>query len=164
VRGEVPDERELPAPLTLRLYQGPEVLFSSDRHWLHPLFDLEGFFARTGQDPAATRLVDRITGRAAAFLVVRLGIRELRTLLLSRRAVPVLEQYGVRFRCRELVDRVTCATEDLLLDLQDPEAAWALLRERRLKALRTAPPPLSAAGPGTGPPAAAGSGESPGRG
>ena len=94
-------ELELPAPLTLRLYRGTEVLFSSEKHWLHPLFDLEAFFPRSGQDPAGTRLVDRITGRAAAFLVVRLGIRDLDTRVLSRRAIPVLEAHGVRVRSGE---------------------------------------------------------------
>jgi zinc transport system ATP-binding protein len=125
---------ELPAPLTMRLYAGAEVIFSSEKHWLHPLFDLEDFFLQSGRDPAATCLVDRITGRAAAFLVVRLGIRELRTLVLSRRAIPVLERHGVRFCCREQVDRVLCATEDLLADTQDPEAAWSLLQARRARA------------------------------
>ena len=101
----------LPAPLTLRLYSGDEVIFSSEKHWLHPLFDLEGFFRESGQDPARTRLVDRITGRAAAFLVVRLGIRDLRTLVLSRRAIPVLERHGVRYQCRGTIDKVLCATD-----------------------------------------------------
>ncbi len=121
----------LPAPLTLRLYAADEVIFSSDGHWLHPLFELEAFFAQSGQDPAQTRLVDRITGRAAAFLVARLRIPELHALLLSRRAIPVLERHGIRYRCDELVDQISCATEALLADTQDPEAAWALLQERR---------------------------------
>ncbi len=121
----------LPAPLTLRLFNGDEVLFSSERHWLHPLFDLEAFFAQSGQDPARTRLVDRITGRAAAFLVARLGIPELHTLILSRRAIPILARHGIRYHCGELVDRVTCATEDLLAETLDLEAAWSLLQERR---------------------------------
>lgn len=124
-------ELELPAPLTLRLYSGAGTLFSSEKHWLHPLFDLEDFLSGSGRDPAGTRLVDRVTGRAAAFLVVRLGIRDLGTLVLSRRAIPVLEAGGVRWRCREEVDRLPCATEDLLAGIQDPEAAWELLRERR---------------------------------
>jgi hypothetical protein len=123
----------LPAPLTLRLYAGDEVIFSSDRHWLHPLFELEAFFAQSGQEPARTRLVDRITGRAAAFLVARLGIPELHSLLLSRRAIPVLERYGIRYRGDELVDRVACSTEDLLADTQELEAAWSLLQERRYR-------------------------------
>jgi Domain of unknown function (DUF1893) len=121
----------LPTPLTLRLFDGDNVIFSSERHWLHPLFDLEAFFAQGGQDPARTRLVDRITGRAAAFLVARLGIPELHTVILSRRAIPVLARYGIQCRCGDLVDRVTCATEDLLAETLDLEAAWSLLQERR---------------------------------
>ncbi|MDR3682465.1 MAG: DUF1893 domain-containing protein [Geothrix sp.] len=121
----------LPPPLTLRLYAGAEVLFSSEKHWLHPLFDLEAFFAQSGQDPARTLLVDRITGRAAALLVARLGLPELHTGILSRRALPILAQHGIRYRCGELVDRVACATEDLLAETQDLEAAWSLLQERR---------------------------------
>ena len=123
----------LSAPLTLRLYAGDEVIFSSDRHWLHPLFELEAFFAQNGQDPARTRLVDRITGRAAAFLVARLGIPELHSLLLSRRALPVLERYGIRYRCDELVDQIACATEELLADTLELETAWSLLQERRYR-------------------------------
>lgn len=121
------------APLTLRLYAGAEVLFSSDRHWLHPLFELEAYFAQSGQDPAGTRLVDRITGRAAAFLVARLGIPELHSLLLSRRAIPVLEHYGIHYHGDELVDQIACKTEELLADTQDLEAAWSLLQERRYR-------------------------------
>ena len=135
MKGDPSLELDLPAPLTLGLYEGSELLFASGQHWLHPLFELEGFFARSGREPSRTRLADRITGRAAAFLVVRLGIRELRTGILSRRAIPVLERHGVRFQCREEVDRVLCATEDLLADIQDPDAAWTLLQARRMKAL-----------------------------
>lgn len=138
MRGDPPD-LELPAPLTLRLYAGTRVLFTSEKHWLHPLFDLEGFFARDGIDPAGTRLLDRVTGRAAAFLVARLGIRDMDTLVLSRRAIPVLDQHGVRWRCGQMVDRIQCATEDLLADIRDPEAAWSILQERRCRALKAGP-------------------------
>jgi zinc transport system ATP-binding protein len=127
---------DLPAPWTLRLFLDGRVVFASDRHWLHPLFDLEDFLAGSGLDPAAARLVDRVTGRAAAFLVARLGIRALDTRVLSLQAVPVLEAHGVACRWRERVDRVACMTEDLLAGVQDPEAAWTLLRERRARAGR----------------------------
>lgn len=124
---------DLPPGTTLRLYRGGQVLFESGRRWLHPLFDLEEHLARTGLDPAGTRLADRITGRAAAFLVVRLGIRDLDTRLLSDRAVPVLDAHGVRWRCDERVERVLCMTEDLLADVQDPGEAWTLLQARRAR-------------------------------
>jgi zinc transport system ATP-binding protein len=133
VKGDpIPDPGlDLPAPLTLCLFAGRERLFASERHWLHPLFDLEAYFAQSGQDPRQTRVVDRITGRAAAFLLARLGIPELHTLVLSRRAIPVLAQHGIRCRFREQVDRIACATEDLLAQTRDPAAAWAVLQERR---------------------------------
>ena len=59
----------LPPPLTLRLYAGTEVVFASDKHWLHPLFELETYFKETGVEPAGTLLVDRVTGRASAMLM-----------------------------------------------------------------------------------------------
>jgi len=130
-------EDDLPAPLTLRLFAGAEVLFSSEKHWLHPLFDLEAWFAQSGRKAVGTHLVDRVTGRAAAFMMVRLGLPELHTLVLSRRALPVLDQAGIRYTCGELVDQLPCATEDLLAGIQDPGAAWALLQERRARSLAT---------------------------
>jgi hypothetical protein len=51
--------------------------------------------------------------------------------VLSRRALPILAQHGIRHWCGELVDRVACATEDLLAETQDLETAWSLLQERR---------------------------------
>lgn len=137
MRSEHPIEPEfqLPDPLTLRLHRDGEIVFSSTKHWLHPLFDLEAFFAQ-GCDPAHTVLVDRITGRAAAFLVVKLGIRRLRTHVLSRLAIPILERHGIEVRCNETIEQVQCATEALLLETLEPEVACALLRERweRVKA------------------------------
>ena len=122
---------DLPAPLTLRLYAGSQVVFASEGRWLHPLFELEAFFAQGGVDPAGTRLVDRVTGRAAAFLVARLGIPELETFVLSRRAEPVLARAGIKYRCLERVDQIGCATEDLLAGIEDPQEAWTILQARR---------------------------------
>jgi zinc transport system ATP-binding protein len=124
----------LPAPCTLRLYLEGEVFFSSNKHWLHPLFDLQAFFAGEGA-PAGAVLVDRVTGLGAAFLVANLGIRQLRTQLLSRLAIPVLERHGIEVRCKETVAKVACATEDLLAGIQATEEACALLRIRREQAL-----------------------------
>jgi hypothetical protein len=129
---------DLPAPLTLRLYRGGEVLFESTGRWLHPLFELQDLVRAGRVDPAGTRLVDRVTGLAAAFLVARLGIRELHTQLLSRRALPVLERHGIRHSCQETVDRIACATEQLLTDTLDLDTACALLEARRARALPVA--------------------------
>jgi zinc transport system ATP-binding protein len=126
---------ELPADQTLRLYAQDQVLFASDRRWLHPLFDLEAFFAESGTSPQGTRLVDRVTGRAAAFLMARLGLPSLQTGLLSRLAIPVLERHGIAWEAQQVVDRITCATEQELQFIEDPEQAYALLQVRRQRAL-----------------------------
>jgi zinc transport system ATP-binding protein len=122
-------EYVLPDPLTLRLHRGGQVLFSSEKHWLHPLFELEEVLIRIG-DPTGLLVADRITGRAAAFLLARLGIRRLRTGLLSHAAIPVLDGQGIEYRCAELIEKVSCSTETLLAGIQDPETAYALVRER----------------------------------
>jgi zinc transport system ATP-binding protein len=123
-------EYVLPDPLTLRLHRGHEVVFSSEKHWLHPLFELEEILLRTG-NPGEMLVADRITGRAAAFLLTRLGIRNLRTGVLSQAAIPVLDRWGIEYRCEEIIEKVSCSTEALLSGIQDPENAYALVRERR---------------------------------
>jgi hypothetical protein len=123
----------LAPPLTLLLLEGDRVRFSSERHWLHPLFDLAEALGSGQVRGEGCRLVDRVTGRAAAFLVARMGLRELETRVLSRKAMPVLEAHGVACRYGELVDRIPCATEDLLEDVLDPEVAWNVLQARLMR-------------------------------
>ena len=124
---------DLPEPLTLKLLRGEDVLFTSERHWLHPLFELETHFRTTGAQPAGTLLVDRVTGRAAACLMARMGLPRLRTGILSRLAIPVLEAHGIACLAREIVDRIPCATESELEGIDDLETAYGLLQARRLK-------------------------------
>lgn len=128
-------QQDLPGALTLKLLRGEEVLFTSERHWLHPLFELETYFRESGAQPAGTLLVDRVTGRAAACLMARLGLPRLRTGILSRLAIPILEEHGIACLAREIVDRIPCATEQELEGIDDLETAYALLQARRVKAL-----------------------------
>ena len=127
---------ELEGPLTLKLLRGEEVLFTSERRWLHPLFELETYFKETGVEPAGTLLVDRVTGRAAAMLMARLGLPRLRTGVLSRLAIPILEAHGIACLAREIVERIPCATESELETVEDLEAAYGLLRTRRANSLK----------------------------
>jgi zinc transport system ATP-binding protein len=121
--------------LTLKLLRGETVLFTSERHWLHPLFDLEAFLGEGGGSPDGTLLVDRITGRAAACLMARMGLPRLHTGLLSRLAIPILERHGIAFQAQELVERIACATETQLEFIEDLETAYGLLQARRDRAL-----------------------------
>ena len=116
-----------------------EPLFSSPGRWLHPLFELEAFLAdnraeRGGPALGDLYLRDRVIGTAAAFLILRLGLREVETDVASRRAMELLRGGGVKVETRTLVEAIGCATERLLLDETDPDAAYKMLCERRARA------------------------------
>ena len=117
-------------PETLRVSQAGQTIFSSNGKWLHPLFDLGDHLGGLDCDPATLCLEDSVVGKAAAFLVWRLGIRTIKAGVLSRRAQAVLESAGIDYRYDELVDRILCQTEDLLAAVTDPEEAHRILRER----------------------------------
>ncbi len=117
-------------PPTLQVFLGERIVFASDGRWLHPLFDLEEFLK--GSDYAPERLVarDRIVGKAAALLFARMGIRTVHAGILSRLAEEVLKQRGIEHRFDTRVERIDCATEELLANIDDSESAYLLLAER----------------------------------
>ena len=57
----------------MQVIKNNEVLFESDRRWLHPLFDLEGYLAQHPLDLSGAEIRDKVVGKAAAMLIVRLG-------------------------------------------------------------------------------------------
>jgi len=115
---------------------GAEPIFVHGGRWLHPLFALEAFLAgRPDLDRSRLVLRDRVIGRGAGFLIVRMGIGNAGAALVSRRALELFEARGLPLGAEVLVDRIDCQTEDLLAEVTDPEAAWALLEERRRRAL-----------------------------
>jgi hypothetical protein len=116
---------------TLELRVDGAIVFASAGRWLHPLFDLADFLPGSGVDPGAAELRDKVVGRGSAFLIVRLGIRRVHAVLLSRLGRDVLERSGVTLTWDTLVDRIACATESLLEPVTDPEEAYGLLAERR---------------------------------
>ena len=106
-----------------------EILFRSGGKWLHPLLDLEEAMHRNGWDPKELDLEDKIVGKAAAFLIVRMGIPRLYAHLLSELAVEVFRRYGVAFQWDERIPRIACQTEQILATIDDPEeAALVILR------------------------------------
>ena len=115
---------------SLELVQNGTVLFTSSLRWLHPLLELEGFLASSSVDVSRCLLRDKIVGRAAALLMVRLGIRAVHAGLLSRLGEAVFVDRGVRYSYDSLVDRIACRTEDLLKKVTDPEEAHRVIVAR----------------------------------
>ena len=131
------DIPELPPGITCRVFLRDKIIFESQSHWLRPLFELEKFLSTHPEyDNARERLflADRIIGRAAALMIVRLGIKRCSAPRMSRRALPVFDGRNVEYAYGTLLPRLECMTEDILSRERDPEKAWAILEERARKA------------------------------
>jgi len=114
----------------LKVTRNDTMVFESNGKWLHPLLELGEKIQQEGWPAEELFLHDSVIGRAAALLIVRMGIRKCRGDLMSRRALPVLEQAGLDYTCGTLVDKIACQTEDLLAGETDPEAAYRFILNR----------------------------------
>jgi ABC-type Mn2+/Zn2+ transport system ATPase subunit len=115
---------------SLIVRRGEEIVFTSNEHWLHPLFELEDFLKGKEIPPSELFVIDKIAGKAAACLMVRLGITRCHIGLLSERAIPVFNAHGVDFSYDSLVDQIQCRTEDLITDSMSIGDAYLFLRKR----------------------------------
>ena len=59
---------------TLEVYHNGVLVFSSKGRWLHPLFELERFLASGDLRPEELEIRDKVVGRAAAAMMVRLRL------------------------------------------------------------------------------------------
>ena len=115
---------------SLILFHQNQQIFTSDEHWLYPLFELESFLEGSIIPATELFLQDKIAGKAAAALISRLGIRSCYIQLLSKKAIPVFERYGVQYKYEKLVDHIQCRTEDLITDIMSLEEIYLFLRKR----------------------------------
>lgn len=115
---------------SLRVLDGGRVVFSSWGRWLYPLFDLEEFLEQSSLSPARLHVEDKIIGRAAAFLIVRMGLHSVHGSTMSRLATGVLRAHSVAYSYATLVNRIECRTEGLLEGVDEVETAYSLVRER----------------------------------
>ncbi len=122
---------------SLIVTQNDKVIFTSNQHWLYPLFELEDFLKQHPIDASELFLRDKIAGRAAACLMVYLGIRHCHVGLISQRALSVLDLHNVSYTYDRLVDQIQCRTENMIDDEMSISDAYLLLRKRagRVKGL-----------------------------
>lgn len=106
------------------------IVFAHNGKWLHPLFELADFLARNPMPVSDLKLTDKIAGKAAAFLIVRLGIPMVHIRLISQGALRVFERFGWRVTFDQAVEQIQCKTEELVSSNDDPEKVWQMLRRR----------------------------------
>ena len=107
-----------------------DIVFTSDSHWLHPLFELDEFLSQKNISAGDLFLQDKIAGKAAACMIVYLGIKKCHIELISERAVPVFEKAGVEYTYDTLVEQIECRTEYLITDEMPVAEVWLFLRKR----------------------------------
>src|SRR5215813_10753671 len=113
---------------TLTVLHESTPIFTSHGKWLHPLFELEDYLAAHPIQPENLILQDKIIGKAAALLILRLGFRTVKAGILSRLGEAVLQRHGIVYTYELLVDRIHCQTEELLADVEGPEEAYQIVQ------------------------------------
>jgi zinc transport system ATP-binding protein len=107
-----------------------KTVFTSDQHWLHPLFEFEEYLQESRESAEKMFLRDKVAGKAAACMMVYLGIRKCHIELLSERAIPIFEENKIEFSYDHLVARIECGTEDLITDDMSIKETYLFLRKR----------------------------------
>ena len=80
---------------------------------------------------------DRVVGRAAAFLYVLLGVKEIYAGVLSESALDVLDRYGIKWSYGSMAKNILnrtgddlCPMEKIALEHDDPDMAYIALKEK----------------------------------
>lgn len=115
---------------TLTVFRNGTPIFTSNGTWLHPLFELEDYLAEHSFQPENLTLQDKIIGKAAALLILRMGFHTVKAGVLSRLGEAVFHRYEIAYSYEHLVDRIHCQTEELLANVEDPEEAYRLVKVR----------------------------------
>jgi len=111
-------------------YHNNRLIFYSDRNWLHPIFAFEEFLNENTVKTQELVVHDKIIGRAAALLLVRLGVGKIRAKMLSELGRQVLEYYAIPYQYEQIVERIGCQTEQFLEKELDPEYAYQIILKR----------------------------------
>ena len=90
-----------------------------------------------GVDVTGFAAADRVVGKAAAFLYVRLGVTAVHALVMSEPAHSLLTAHGIVCTCDTLVPAIRnragdgyCPMERAVWDVTDPVAAESAIRTR----------------------------------
>ncbi len=116
----------------LKIFDGEKLIFSSQSKWLHPIFEFEDFLADYDGPKDNFRAWDSAIGKAAAVLLIRLGVKQLHGELVSELAVKyTVQTLGEgKITWDTLVDRLMCQTESILNPLTDTDEMYYILRKR----------------------------------
>lgn len=129
-------KKNLPEGASLAVYNNDDLIFTSCGKWLYPLFEFELFLNSYSGPHEHLAAHDTVIGKAAAVLMLHLGITHIYANLASRLAVEFIEKINqktdqkIDFAWGSVVDRLLCATEGQLEDLNDIDEMYRLILQR----------------------------------
>ena len=119
---------------SLMIYKNGELLFESDLGGIRPHLKA---INEHGDALEGTLMVDKILGRAAAFLVIYSKAAEAITVILSTPGRQVLEANNIKFSYLEEVPHIKmengvifCPFESMVQGIHDPKVAYAAIVEK----------------------------------
>lgn len=116
------------------IYKEGELIFESDLKGIRPHLKA---INELGSELEGTLMVDKILGRAAAFLVIYSKASEAITAVLSTPGKQVLDKYGLKYSYREEVSHIKmengviyCPFERMVQGIDDPVEAYGAIVEK----------------------------------
>ncbi|MCB2171446.1 DUF1893 domain-containing protein [archaeon] len=119
---------------SLMIYKEGELFFESDLKGIRPHLKA---INELGSELEGTLMVDKILGRAAAFLVIYSKAGEAISAVLSTPGKQVLDKYGLKYSYREEVPHIKlengviyCPFERMVQGIDDPVEAYEAIVEK----------------------------------
>ncbi len=116
---------------TLRVYEGDQLLFSSNKDRLLPLLE---YIDRCTPHQGQVVIFDKIMGNAAALLSIKAGCQDVYSPLGSQLAIKTLDKYGINYYLTEIIPYIQkpggedmCPMEKLSID-KGPEEFCEVMR------------------------------------
>lgn len=127
---------------SLMIYKKGELIFESSLKGIRPHLKA---IDELGAELEGSLMVDKILGRAAAFLVIYSKAAEVIAVVVSTPGKRVLEKYGIKFSYREEVPHIKmengviyCPFERMVQGIQDPTEAYEAIVEK-MNSFKAAP-------------------------
>ena len=115
---------------SFEVYQDKRLIFYSDEHWLYPLFSFEVFLEKSRLNSEELLIKDKIVGKAAALLIIHFNIKHVHAVMLSELGETILKRWNIDYTYKNLVERIDCQTENILLEENDPGKAYQIIKAR----------------------------------
>lgn len=116
--------------ISLQVFFDDQLIYQSEGKWLYPLFELESHLKNHPINMSKVLVKDKVVGKAAALLIIRLGANNIHGKIMSDLAIDTLSSRNHPYSFEIRVPRINCKTEKLLENIDDPEIAYTILRER----------------------------------